>query len=118
MFVQFSMISPVFTLYKARARQLKVTERGDKWGVITASARTAVTNKNTHMDTNITQRETTQTALRHKQTRSREHTDTHNSNSNQETFTNWLLGLNIASVHNYFSLSLGPVHTAGPLLML
>lgn len=36
------------------------------------------------------------------------------SSSDRETFTNWLLGLNIASVHNYFSLSLGPLHCRSP----
>ena len=76
-FVQFSVVSSVFTLYKARAWQLKVTERGGKWGVITASAWTAATNKNTHMDTNITQRKATQNALRYKQTHSWEHAGTH-----------------------------------------
>lgn len=89
----------------------KVTERDDKRGVFTASAGTAATNKNTHMDAIVTQRK----ALGCKQTCSWDHTDIHNSSgSNQETFTNWLLGLNMASVHNYFSLSLGPLHCRSP----
>lgn len=85
----------------------KVTERDDTWG---ASARTAATNKNTRADTIVTQHK----ALGYKHTCSWKRTDVHNSSSNQETFTNWLLGLNIASVHNYFSLSLGPRHCRSP----
>lgn len=59
----------------------------------------SVTNKNTLMDTNVNMTQCTGMQ-----------TDKHDSCSDQETFTNWLLGSNIASVHHYFSPSLGPLH--------
>lgn len=60
------------------------------------------------------ERNTTQSARMQTDAGTHAHVHNSSSSSDRETFTNWLLGLNIASVHNYFSLSLGPLHCRTP----